>query len=63
MGAGGIFRTFIRECYRALREIRTGLHGQWRLAIDEFFIELQPLVERTLLFKKDLRANSALAGD
>ena len=34
-----------------------------RIAIDEYFIELQPLVERTLIFKKDLRANSVLAGD
>jgi len=34
-----------------------------RLAIDQFFIELQPLVERTLIFNKDLRVNSVLVGD
>ena len=34
-----------------------------RIAIDEYFIELQPLVERTLIFTKDLRANSVLVGD
>ena len=34
-----------------------------RIAIDEYFIELQPLVERTLVFNKDLRVNSVLAGD
>ncbi len=34
-----------------------------RIAIDDYFIELQPLVERTLIFKKDLRVNSVLAGE
>ena len=34
-----------------------------RVVIDEYFIELQPLVERALIFKKDLRVNSVLAGD
>ena len=34
-----------------------------RIAIDGFFIDLQPLVERTLVFKKDSRVNSVLAGD
>ena len=34
-----------------------------RQAIDEYFIELQPLVERTLIFNKRLRVNSVLAGD
>ena len=34
-----------------------------RIAIDEYFIELQPLVERTLVFSKDLRVNSVLVGE
>ena len=37
--------------------------GNARIAIDEYFIELQPLVERTLIFNKGLRVNSVLAGD
>jgi integrase len=35
--------------------------GKARIAIDDYFIELQPLVGRTLVFKKDLRVNCVLA--
>ena len=34
-----------------------------RIAIDKYFVELQPLVKRTLVFKKDVRVNSVLAGE
>jgi integrase len=34
-----------------------------RIAIDEYFLELQPFVKRTLVFKKDLRANCVLVGE
>jgi len=34
-----------------------------RIAIDDYFIVLQPLVERTLIFNKGLRVNSVLVGE
>jgi hypothetical protein len=34
-----------------------------RIAIDQYFVELQPLVKRALVFKKDLRVNCVLTGE
>jgi len=34
-----------------------------RVAINDYFAELQPLVERRLVFNRDLRVNSVLAED